>query len=160
MLSSDIDADAEKTHHKNYPNIPFIKKDIRQLDYKEILKATKNIKPDLIIGGPPCQGFSAMGDKISSDPRNELFNSYIKLVRDLSPEFFLFENVKGFKTMYEGGFEKTVNGFASCGYNIHFKILKSSEFGVPQIRERVFILEQSQTKTFNFQKVRLVVSAN
>uniref|UniRef100_UPI000A896AD6 DNA cytosine methyltransferase n=1 Tax=Pelagibacter ubique TaxID=198252 RepID=UPI000A896AD6 len=78
LLSSDIDADAEKTHHKNYPNIPFIKKDIRQLDYKEILKATKNIKPDLIIGGPPCQGFSAMGDKISSDPRNELFNSYIK----------------------------------------------------------------------------------
>ena len=52
------------------------------------------------------QGFSAMGDKISSDPRNELFNSYIKLVRDLSPEFFLFENVKGFKTMYEGRFLK------------------------------------------------------
>ena len=153
LLSSDIDADAEKTHHKNYPNIPFIKKDIRQLDYKEILKATKNIKPDLIIGGPPCQGFSAMGDKISSDPRNELFNSYIKLVRDLSPEFFLFENVKGFKTMYEGRFfEKTVNGFASCGYNIHFKILKSSEFGVPQIRERVFIFGTKSDKNFQFPK--------
>ena len=151
LLSSDIDSDAERTHLRNYPKIPFIKKDIRQLDHKEILKATKNIKPDLIIGGPPCQGFSAMGDKISSDPRNELFNSYIKLVRELSPEFFLFENVKGFKTMYEGRFfEKTVNGFASCGYNIHFKILKSSDYGVPQIRERVFIFGTKSDKKFKF----------
>ena len=77
LLSSDIEADAERTHQKNYPNIPFIKKDIRQLDYKEILKLTNNKRPDLIIGGPPCQGFSAMGDKNSSDPRNDLFNSYI-----------------------------------------------------------------------------------
>ena len=99
-----------------------------------------------------------MGDKISSDPRNELFASYIKLVRDLNPEFFLFENVKGFKTMYEGRFfEKTVNGFASCGYNIHFKILKSSDFGIPQIRERVFIFGTKSDKNFHFQKVRLVV---
>ena len=153
LLSSDIEADAEKTHQKNYPNIPFIKKDIRQLDFKEILEQTSNKKPDLIIGGPPCQGFSAMGDKNSSDPRNDLFNSYIKLVRDLNPKFFLFENVKGFKSMYEGRFfNKTVNGFSSCGYNIHFDILKSSDYGVPQIRERVFIFGTRLDNHFQFPK--------
>lgn len=151
LLSSDIDSDAARTHKKNFPNIPFIEKDIRQLDYKEILKKTNNQKPDLIIGGPPCQGFSAMGDKNSSDPRNDLFNSYIKLVRDLSPQFFLFENVKGFKTMYDGKFfNKTVNGFSSCGYNIYFNILKSSDYGVPQMRERVFIFGSKLNNHFQF----------
>jgi DNA (cytosine-5)-methyltransferase 1 len=149
LLCSDIDQDAEKTHLKNYPKIPFIRKDIRQLNIEEILKKTNGKKPDLIIGGPPCQGFSVMGDKSSADPRNLLFNSYINLVRNLSPKFFLFENVKGFKNMYNGVFyNKTVNGFASCGYNIYSKIIKASDFGVPQTRERIFIFG-TQSK-FNF----------
>lgn len=149
LLSSDIDRDAENTHLKNYPKIPFIRKDIRQLTVEEILKKTNGQKPDLIIGGPPCQGFSVMGDKSSADPRNLLFNSYINLVRNLLPKFFLFENVKGFKNMYKGVFyNKTVNGFASCGYNIYSKILKSADFGVPQTRERIFIFG-TQLK-FNF----------
>ena len=151
ILSSDIDEDAEKTHYRNYQNIPFIKKDIRELSAKEILKSTKGIYPDLIIGGPPCQGFSVMGDKNSSDPRNDLFNAYIKLVRDLKPKCFLFENVKGFKTMYSGNyFKKTVNGFSSCGYNIYFKILKASDYGAPQIRERVFIFGSKLDNPFKF----------
>ena len=151
ILSSDIDEDAEKTHYKNYQKIPFIKKDIRELSAKEILRITKGVYPDLIIGGPPCQGFSVMGDKNSSDPRNDLFNAYIKLVRDLEPKFFLFENVKGFKTMYSGNyFNRTVNGFSSCGYNIYFKILKASDYGAPQIRERVFIFGSKLNNPFKF----------
>ena len=92
-----------------------------------------------------------MGDKNSSDPRNDLFNAYIKLVRDLKPKCFLFENVKGFKTMYFGNyFKKTVNGFSSCGYNIYFKILKASDYGAPQIRERVFIFGSKLDNPFKF----------
>ena len=75
------------------------------------------------------------------------------LFTDLYKKNEYTKNVKGFKTMYEGRFfEKTVNGFASCGYNIHFKILKSSEFGVPQIRERVFIFGTKSDKNFQFPK--------
>ena len=74
LCSSDIDDDAEQTHKKNWPEIPFIKKSATQLLPEEILAATNNIKPDVIIGGPPCQGFSVMGDK------QEIYCSQLMLI--------------------------------------------------------------------------------
>ena len=74
-----------------FENSPFLLQDVRTITSKQILKLTKNNKPDVIIGGPPCQGFSVMGDKNSSDPRNELFKSYVRLIDDLKPKCFLLE---------------------------------------------------------------------
>ena len=151
LLSSDIEPASEKTHFKNFKNQPFLLKDIRTIKTSEILKLTNFIKPDLIIGGPPCQGFSVMGDKNSSDPRNELFKSYVRLIDDLKPKCFLLENVKGLATMYQGTFlEELKNDFAQCGYNIHFKIINAFDHGVPQLRERVFIFGTSLKKEFDF----------
>ena len=151
LLSSDIEPTSEKTHLKNFKNQPFLLKDIRTIKTSEILKLTNFIKPDLIIGGPPCQGFSVMGDKNSSDPRNELFKSYVRLIDDLKPKCFLLENVKGLATMYQGTFlEELKNDFAECGYNIHFKIINAFDHGVPQLRERVFIFGTSLKKEFDF----------
>ena len=151
LLASDIEKTAELTHKKNHPDLPFIRKDIRQLSSKEILKTTKNQFPDVIIGGPPCQGFSIMGDKNSSDPRNTLFESYIRLVSELKPKAFVFENVKGFKTMYQGQyFNQTVKGFEEKGYKIHFKILNAADYGVPQARQRVFIVGILPKFNFDF----------
>ena len=93
LCSSDINDDAENTHLLNWPEIPFITKSATQLLPEEILAATNNIKPDVIIGGPPCQGFSIMGDKHASDPRNLLFSTYVNIVRELKPKCFVFENV-------------------------------------------------------------------
>ena len=151
LLSSDIELTSKKTHLKNFKNEPFLLKDIRTLKTSEILKLTNSIKPDLIIGGPPCQGFSVMGDKNSSDPRNELFKSYVRLIDDLKPKCFLLENVKGLATMYKGTFlEELKNDFAECGYNVHFKIINAFDYGVPQLRERVFIFGTSLKKEFDF----------
>jgi DNA (cytosine-5)-methyltransferase 1 len=153
LLSSDMGKTSELTHNKNFKNTPFLLKDVRTIKTKEVLKLTKNVKPDVIIGGPPCQGFSVMGDKNSSDPRNELFKSYVSLIKDLHPKCFVFENVKGLSTMYRGQFlEELINDFAACGYDIHFKIINAFDYGVPQLRERVFLVGTNQDKNFDFPK--------
>ena len=149
--ASDIWKESEKTMKLNYPNIPFICKDIRLLTSTEILESTNNVFPDIIIGGPPCQGFSVMGDKNSADPRNSLFESYVRLVEDLNPMCFVFENVKGIKTMFNGRYLNMVaNSFADLGYDIHLKVLNSKEYGVPQSRERVIIFGTRLDKPFNY----------
>ena len=116
----------------NYPDIPFICNDIRTLTAQHILASTKGIKPDVIIGGPPCQGFSVMGDKNSADPRNVLFEAYARLVDDLEPQCFVFENVKG-KTMFKGRYLKMVaNSFSKIGYDIYLKVLNSKTMVYPK----------------------------
>ena len=139
------------TMQKNFPNIPFICQDIRTLQAKDILNITNNVKPDVIIGGPPCQGFSIMGDKNSADPRNSLFESYVRLVDDLKPKCFVFENVKGMKTMFKGRYLKMVaNSFSNIGYDIYLKVLNSYDYGVPQKRERVIIVGSRIKKLFKY----------
>ena len=111
--ASDVWKESENTMKINYPEVPFICKDIRLLTTEEVLESTNGVKPDVIIGGPPCQGFSVMGDKNSADQRNVLFESYVRLVDGLEPECFVFENVKGIKTMFNGRYFKMVaNSFA------------------------------------------------
>jgi DNA (cytosine-5)-methyltransferase 1 len=152
--ASDIWKESEKTMNLNFPNIPFICKDIRLLSSKEILESTIGKLPDIIIGGPPCQGFSVMGDKNSADPRNSLFESYARIVDDLKPKCFVFENVKGIKTMFNGRYLTMVaNIFADLGYDIHLKVLNSKDYGVPQSRERVIIFGTRLNNDFNFPKV-------
>jgi DNA (cytosine-5)-methyltransferase 1 len=149
--ASDIWKESEKTMKLNYPNIPFICKDIRLLTSNEILESTNNVFPDIIIGGPPCQGFSVMGDKNSADPRNSLFESYARIVDDLKPMCFVFENVKGIKSMFNGRYLNMVaNSFADIGYDIHLKVLNSKNYGVPQSRERVIIFGTKLEKPYNY----------
>ena len=111
--ASDIWKESENTMNLNYPDIPFICKDITTLTSQDILESTNGVKPDVIIGGPPCQGFSVMGDKNSADPRNVLFEAYARLVDDLEPKCFVFENVKGIKSMFKGRYLNMVaNSFS------------------------------------------------
>jgi len=152
-LATDIELFSKKTFEKNFPHIPFIHEDIRNLSAEDILSKNGNIYPDIILGGPPCQGFSVMGDKSSSDIRNLLFLSYVNLVESLKPKCFIFENVKGFKTMYSGRFfEEVSTAFASIGYNIHYKTINSSNHGVPQNRQRVFLFGTILDSHFSFPK--------
>ena len=151
--ASDIWKESENTMNLNYPKIPFTCKDITTLTSDEILKSTKGVKPDLIIGGPPCQGFSVMGDKNSADPRNVLFESYVRLVDELNPKCFVFENVKGLKTMFKGRYlEMVANSFSKIGFDIYFKILNSKDYGVPQKRERVIIIGTKINNLFSYPK--------
>ena len=150
LLSSDILPESERTNNLN-SKTPFLLGDIRLFTKEDILKKTNNRFPDVIIGGPPCQGFSVMGDKQGSDPRNQLFKAYIHLVRDLQPKMFVLENVKGLKTMYGGKvFNQITTGFSESGYDIYSKILNAKDYGVPQNRERVFIVGTNKERGFNF----------
>ena len=151
LLASDIEPTAELTHKENWPKLPFLCKDIREIKTEEILQLTKNKKPDIIFGGPPCQGFSTLGAKMSSDPRNVLFDHYARLVGDLKPKYFLFENVKALTTMYGGQFkDNIIRKFTKLGYTCYETILNAANFGVPQFRERVFIFGTLSDSPFMF----------
>lgn len=149
--ASDIWEESKNTFKLNYPKTPFICKDIRTLTSKEILESTKQQHPDVIIGGPPCQGFSVMGDKNSADPRNFLFESYVRIVKELKPKCFVFENVKGIKSMFSGRYlENVINSFSKLGYHVFYKTLNAKDYGVPQSRERVIIFGTILNNNFSF----------
>lgn len=153
IFASDIMQQAEETFKYNFPETPFIRKDIRQFSYGEMNKLIGNNEIDVIIGGPPCQGFSNMGNKNSADPRNYLFENYVNIVNSIQPKCFLFENVKGLYTMFEGRFfDKVVNAFLEIGYNISYSLIDSSKYGVPQKRERIIIFGTKIQRQFKFPK--------
>jgi DNA (cytosine-5)-methyltransferase 1 len=118
---------------------------------------------DVIIGGPPCQGFSMSGERIRAnvfkdDPRNYLFKHYLNVVRIVKPDFFVFENVKGILTMKNGkifneilkAFSDSTN-FDGVKYFVSYRVVKAVEFGIPQKRERVIIFG-SRDKDVDFNK--------
>lgn len=151
LLASDIMPQAKESFTFNYPDEPYLLEDIRTLSISEVKKYVGGKKVSVIIGGPPCQGFSNMGNKNSSDPRNLLFESYVKIVDAIRPTCFLFENVKGLMTMFEGRyFKKVIEGFQSIGYNLHYSLIDTSNYGVPQKRERVFIFGTLLDRPFLF----------
>lgn len=113
-------------------------------NYKEQL-ATISGKVDVIVGGPPCQGFSLAGRRNSEDPRNKLSNEYLKLVEVIKPKYILLENVKGFNTVFVNGTGRNakipqsliVKGkLEKLGYHVSNSLISSADFGVPQSRER------------------------
>ncbi len=151
LVASDISDYAEKTHKINWPNLPFIKKDCRKLTSKELLIAANGIKPNIVVGGPPCQGFSTIGDKLSSDSRNDLFHSFLSLCRELSPEIILIENVKTITTMYGGIFTQWIKKeLSDIGYKVHLQVLNAADYGVPQLRERAFFIGTKYNSPFKF----------
>ena len=147
LLSTDFDEDCAKVHEINMPDIPFLQSDIYNLTEEALDKYTGESNVDVLIGGPPCQGFSTIGARVSSneerrnrkDPRNTLFKQYIRILKHLQPKFFIMENVKGIMTREKGTiFEEIKKAFAETGYDFNFVVLNAADYGVPQIRERVF----------------------
>lgn len=137
-VATDIEPVAELTHKRNWPNLPFLRADIRQVTAQQLVGLAGGRKPDLVFGGPPCQGFSTLGDKLSSDPRNKLFDAYARLVKDLNPTSILIENVKALVTMYHGQYrDYIIKTFSDLGYRMYASILNAADYGVPQVRHRV-----------------------
>ena len=148
-LCVDNDDLVERTHKRNFPNIPIIKKDIRAVSADDIKAVTGNDELDVIIGGPPCQGFSTIGHRVSSNPnkryahdaRNELIFVYANLIKELRPKFIIMENVKGILTLDKGAYlENVIKTLHNAGYNAEYKLINMADFGVPEIRNRVIII--------------------
>ncbi len=151
LIANDLEPKAATTHKKNWADTPFLLKDIRLVSGEELLNLSNGKKPDFIFGGPPCQGFSTLGTKLSSDPRNALFDHFVRVVNELNPKCFLFENVKSLTTMYEGQFkENIINKFEAIGYKVTYKILNAADYGVPQHRHRVFFFGTKLEAEFQF----------
>lgn len=142
----EVDAWASATIAHNNPTTKVITSDIRDFQSPESIKeALENKNFDLIIGGPPCQGFSIAGPKKDpKDPRNSLFIDFSRWVEILRPKVFVIENVKGIVGRKNANDEKVVDiiksTFKKLGYSTELWIMNAVNYGVPQFRERVFFV--------------------
>lgn len=146
LLANEIHPHPCMTLRHNFPNTPIIEGSIKNYTGVSLLEAagySKKLvgKITLIAGGPPCQGFSNAGLKNKSDPRNTLIGDFIRIVRDLQPEYFLLENVTGLLNLHDGElFENVLKELRDSGYNFSYKTLYAADFGVPQMRKRLIVL--------------------
>lgn len=142
-IGLDIWPDAVTTYKHNFKNTTVITEDISKLSGDDILSvASLNAEDiDVIIGGPPCQGFSVSGKRMLDDPRNILYKSYVRMVNDIKPKVFIMENVPGLVRLFNGKVkDQVIEDFENIGYSVKMKILTACDYGVPQIRKRVFFV--------------------
>lgn len=148
LVALDFNEEAANTFKKNMPEAEVVTGDITDTDVKSlIIEKSKAVGINMIIGGPPCQGFSMKGKKLGlEDERNYLFKEYLKLVEELEPEVFVIENVKSLLSTAGGYFrEQILEYIHRLGYNVNYGILNAKDFGVPQSRERaIFICSKSK----------------
>lgn len=143
VIAVDFNPNALATFKYNMPDTYIINGDITSSDIKKrIIELSKEQNINIIIGGPPCQGFSLKGKKLGlDDPRNYLFNEYLNIVEALQPEVFIIENVKALLSTSAGWFKnQIIDKVHRLGYYVKYGILNASEFGVPQARERAIFI--------------------
>jgi DNA (cytosine-5)-methyltransferase 1 len=156
VLAVEFDAYAAKTYKTNHPETVVLPQDIKTV---HPLKHT-NKNPFILFGGPPCQGFSVANTKTRNldNPNNWMFREYVRFVKDLEPEWFLFENVVGFKSFDKGKFAIEVEEeLKLAGYETNSTVLNASDFGVPQDRKRFFIIGHNKKNggiKFDFKKLK------
>lgn len=160
VLAIDLWKDAVDSYNLNHINPCALNIDINLFNNEEIKKLSDKYQIDGVIGGPPCQGFSMVGTRSKEDERNNLYLHFIRFVDEIKPKFFILENVKGLLTLEKGYYKKDiVERFSKLGYNVNYKLLKASEYGVPQNRERVFFVGLRKDvfgdKYFDFPKPNL-----
>ena len=143
LFASDIDPASAQTHRKNFPDTYFHLGDIRDLDSNEVLRIS-GLEPgelDLLIGGPPCQGFSIIGTRQANDERNNLFREFFRIARTLLPKCLVIENVPGLATMQRGAvLDQILEGLSELGYSASFAELLAAQYGVPQMRWRMIFV--------------------
>lgn len=139
ILANDIEECCVDTYAHNHPEIPrsqIIKGDINDM-IKNLDLHLKAEKVSIVVGGPPCQGFSmANRQRLIDDPRNHLYRSYVEVVKRVKPPFFVMENVKGMMSVAK----QVIEDFERIGYSVSARILNAKDFGVPQNRERLIYI--------------------
>lgn len=156
------DASCCKTLRRNLPEVPLIEGDITEIATSEILEVggLEPLEAAMVVGGPPCQSFSLAGKRMGlDDPRGRLVLEFIRVVREALPVGFLMENVRGLSN-WNGGkaldaiLEEATRPIEYLGktyrYRVCWKILDAADFGVPQHRERIFIVGNRIGKGFSF----------
>jgi len=142
IIGVDNDEVALKTFKRNHKNSQTLLLDLHTDEaIDQIVKNCANKKIDVIIGGPPCQGFSLTGTRNENDERNTLFNAMFKLAQKVKPKAIIIENVPGLLKLYNGRAKEEIYQLCNKnGYSCSSKLLFAPNFGVPQIRKRVFFV--------------------
>ncbi len=145
VAAVEIDPIHSAAHKFNFPQCAVLPQSVKTLTGAEIRKAARigKKKVDVVFGGAPCQGFSLMGQRVLDDPRNTLVKDFVRLVRELDANYFVFENVKGITVgKHAQILEELIEAFKAIGYLVKspWRVLNASNFGVPQNRERLILM--------------------
>jgi DNA (cytosine-5)-methyltransferase 1 len=140
-----------ETFEANHRKASVLCADISNLALSDIKKEYLNNGVDVIIGGPPCQGFSISGKRNVNDPRNKLYQSFVSFVEYFQPKAFILENVPNLVSINNGKVKnQIIKEFEELGYKVVYKVLLASDFGVPQNRKRVLFVGLKNGSKFNF----------
>ncbi|AMA08620.1 DNA cytosine methyltransferase [Picosynechococcus sp. PCC 73109] len=147
VAAVEIDPVHALVHEVNFPYGVTFCRDIRHLQWPEMRQAIERrgyptVDIDLLTGGPPCQGFSVMGKRQLGDPRNQLIFEYVRLLRDIQPKYFIFENVQGLTGQrHQGMLKQLCQSLGEAGYHVlPPQVLNGADYGAPQRRKRLILL--------------------
>ncbi len=156
VFSIDIEPSFCETYNHNFPSHNLIQKDICDVTDAELKYLKEYDEIDVVIGGPPCQGFSIAGNigrQFIEDPRNRLFKEFVRVVKVVEPTYFVMENVARLYNHNKGNTRKEIiNDFENLGYKVECKILNSADYGVPQVRKRVIFIGTKNNQKILFPK--------
>ena len=156
QLSIELEPTYCETYRANFPKHHLLQQDLTTLTEQALLNELNNQKVDVIIGGPPCQGFSMagkIGRTFADDPRNQLFKEFVRVVKIVQPQFFVMENVARLYTHNAGKTRaEIIQHFQEIGYKVECQILNAADFGVPQMRSRVVFIGRKDKGKITFPK--------
>jgi len=145
MAAVEYDPIHAAAHAFNFPETAVLARSVVGLTGIEIRRVANigNKRVDVVFGGPPCQGFSLIGQRVLDDPRNSLVREFVRIVRELDANTFVFENVKGLTVGTHRKFlEELIEEFRAIGYNVRlpWRVLNAVAYGTPQVRERLILM--------------------
>lgn len=141
LLGVDVDKEAIKSFSANHHEAAVYLGDIKKLKEKKLTELLCGQKVDMVVGGPPCQGFSTVGRGQVEDDRNQLFREFVRIVKATQPKVILFENVTGLVAKKNQAILNQIfRYFEKLGYNMDARVLSAEEFGVPEKRRRTIIM--------------------
>ncbi len=153
LLGIDVWKDALQTYIHNRKEVKTLCADISILTGEDIAKVIGDTSVDVIIGGPPCQGFSVAGKRIVDDERNKLYKGFVRMVDYFRPRAFVMENVPNILSIGGGAIKDAiVEDFTKLGYTVEYKVLTASDYGVPQNRRRAIFVGLRNGSHFTFPK--------
>ena len=153
MVAIEKEKNAAATYRRNHKGTVVVNADIHTVKPSDLVQFEN--EPLIVFGGPPCQGFSTSNTKTRTlaNPNNSLFEEFVRFVQDLNPEWFVFENVEGFVLFENGEVRNKVRTcFQNMGYVVKDEVLLASRYGVPQNRNRLFMVGNRKDVDFVFPK--------
>lgn len=155
LAANEILEPMAKAYSLNHPSVKVYNKDIKDFTLGDLISdlGVKKGDIDIIVGGPPCQAYSTVGKRLIDDPRGKLFQEYYRILKEIQPKIFVFENVKGLLSMQGGELIKNIISlFESIGYHMQMRLLNAADYGAPQIRERVILVGTLDKRPFIYPK--------